>query len=303
MRIAALSVDLDPLEHYHRIHGLRPPGGADPVYGKAAERFGELCGRLGIAGTAFAVGDRLSDPLAASALRRLAREGHEVANHSFSHDYRLARLAREDIAREVRLGAAAVTEATGRAPVGFRAPGYALSGPLVQELASQGYRYDSSAFPAAPYYAAKALALVAMSVARRRSAAVLDRPRALLAPRVPYRPDAGEPYARGGLDLLELPIATGVLGFPLIGTAVAALPGGLLRALSAGTGSLPLFNLELHGTDLLDASDASPELSAQRPDLRVPARAKLERIEAFARFLSRDWVTLAEAARRLGAPS
>ena len=50
------------------------PSGPDPVYGKAAERFGELCARLGLRGTAFAVGEPLADPAAARALQRhLAR--------------------------------------------------------------------------------------------------------------------------------------------------------------------------------------------------------------------------------------
>ncbi len=302
MSIAALSVDLDPIELYHRLHGLGPPPGPDPVYGKAAARFGELCARLGILGTAFAQGDRLADPGAAAAVRALSEAGHEVANHSFSHDYRLALLSRDDMASEVRRGAEAVAAVTGRAPVGFRAPGYALSGPLLRELAVQGYRYDSSAFPSAPYWAAKALALGALALAGRTSAAVLDRPRALFAPRVPYRPSESEPYARGGLDLVELPVTTGLLGFPMIGTAVAVLPGALIRAAAAGTGSLPLFNLELHGVDFLDASDASRELRARQRDLQVPARKKLERLEAFVRFLSRDWVPLREAASRLSPP-
>ena len=89
--LASLSIDLDALEHYHRVHGIPEPSpGEDPVYGKAVERFGELCARLGIRGTAFCVGRNLDHPRAAAAVRRLAEGGHEVANHSFSHDYALS---------------------------------------------------------------------------------------------------------------------------------------------------------------------------------------------------------------------
>jgi hypothetical protein len=60
-----------------------------------------------------------------------------------------------------------------------------------------------------------------------------------------------------------------------------------------------LFNLELHGIDLLDASEVPSELVRLQPELRVPATVRLARLEAFARSLDREWVTLAEAAQRL----
>ncbi len=104
------------------------------------------------------------------------------------------------------------------------------------------------------------------------------------------------------MPLLELPVATGLLGFPLTGTFVATFPAWSLGLLRAGTGARPLFALELHGLDLLDASDASPALAARQRDLRVPASTKIERLVRFARALAgREWVTLAQAAERLSA--
>jgi hypothetical protein len=304
--LAALSIDLDGLEHYHRIHALPPPSPAreDPVYGRAVERFGELCQRLGVRGTAFCVGANLAAPAAAAAIGRLAAAGHEIANHSLSHDYALSRRPPDAIAAELAGGEEAILRATGQRPAGFRAPGYTLSPALVGALAARGYRYDSSAFPALPYYAAKAAVMGALVVAGRRSGAILDRPRVLLAPRRPYRPRADEPYGEGHLPLLELPVTTGLLGFPLIGTFVATLPGWALRLLAAGTARLPVFNLELHGVDLLDASDASPALAARQRDLRVPATRKIARIEAFVRALQgREWIPLAEVAARVLPPA
>jgi hypothetical protein len=303
--LASLSIDLDALEHYHRIHGLPEPSpGEDPVYGKAVERFGELCARLGVRGTAFCVGRNLEHPRAAAAVRRLAEGGHEIANHSFSHDYALSHRSPVEIAAELRGGADAIARVTGRPPVGFRAPGYTLSPALLSALAADGYRYDSSAFPALPYYLGKAAVMGVLALTRRPSRAVLDRPRVLLAPRTPYHPRPDEPYARGAppaaLPILELPVTTGLLGFPLIGTFIATFPHWALRALALGTGRLPLFDLELHGIDLLDASEVSPALAARQRDLAVPAAKKTARIEAFVRRLAdREWVTLAEAAERL----
>jgi hypothetical protein len=303
-RLAALTIDLDGLELYHRIHSLPEPApGDDPVYGKAVERFGELCARLGARGTAFCVGRNLAAPPAAAAVGALAAAGHELANHTLSHDYALSRRPAAVIADEVRGGADAVARIAGRPPVGFRAPGYTLSPPLLAALARDGYRYDASAFPALPYYAAKAGVMATLALLGRPSAAVLDRPRVLLAPRTPYHPHPREPYARAAppeaLPVLELPVATGLLGFPLIGTFLGTLPGWAIRALSAGTARLPLVDVELHGVDLLDASDAPAALAARQRDLAVPAAAKIARIEAFVRSLHREWLPLAEAAARL----
>jgi hypothetical protein len=308
MALASLSIDLDSLPHYFRIHGLglelggprqAPPGTPDLVYTAAVERFGDLCARLAIRGTAFCIGNELSGPQAESAVRRLAAAGHELGSHSQSHDYALTRRDPAAIAAEVRQGADAVERATGRRPVGFRAPGYTLSAPLLAALAAEGYRYDSSAFPALTYWLAKAAIMATLALAGRPSGAILDRPRVLLAPRSPYRPRRDEPYARGDLPIVELPVTAGLLGFPIIGTFAATLPPWLLRILAVGTGRLPLFNLELHGIDLLDASEVPSELVRLQPELRVPATVRLARLEAFARSLDREWVTLAEAAQRL----
>ncbi len=300
--LASLSIDLDGLELYHRIHGIaEPPRSGDPVFHKAVDRFGELAARLGVTGTAFFVGRSLDDERARAGLRALAAEGHEIGNHSLSHDYALSRRSRDEIAAELRGGADAIAGITGTRPIGFRAPGYTLSAALVAALAADGYRYDSSTFPALPYYVGKAAVMAILATTGRRSGAVLDRARVLLAPRRPYLPSAEEPYARGGGPLVELPITTGLAGFPLTGTFVATLPRTALRVLSAGTRALPLFNLELHGLDLLDASDTGPALAARQRDLLVPASEKMTRLARYVRSLAgREWVPLATAAERLG---
>lgn len=298
--LAALSIDLDSLKHYHRIHGLPdPPPGPDPVYREAAERFGDLCARLQLSGTAFCIGEELLDPGAARSVRALADAGHEIGNHTLTHDYALTRRTSAAIAAEVRGGAEAIERAVGRRPAGFRAPGYTLSAALLATLAAQGYRYDASAFPAFPYHAVKGAVVAALALAGRPSRAILDRPRALLAPRRPYRPREDEPYARGGMPILELPVATGLLGFPIIGTFVATLPHRLVRVLAAPARRRPLLDLELHGVDLLDASEVAAALASRRRDLRVPAARKIARIEAFVRSVEAEWSTLERAASML----
>jgi peptidoglycan-N-acetylglucosamine deacetylase len=132
---------------------------------------------------------------------------------------------------------------------------------------------------------------------------VLDSPRVLLAPRVPYRPDPSAPYRRGEGRVLELPVSvTPGLRFPVIGTFVATLPPALTRSLYRACRRDALFNLELHAVDALDVTDGIPEpLARHQRDLRVPARAKLARLEALLQQIvaEREVLPLGQAAERL----
>ncbi|MBF5042850.1 polysaccharide deacetylase family protein [Aggregicoccus sp. 17bor-14] len=312
--LASASVDLDSLPHYCRIHGLDErlldERARRLVYGVALPRLLECFERAGAPATLFAIGEDLALPGASAALAAAHASGHEVASHSFSHDYALSRRAPGDILEDLARADAALEAATGRAPVGFRAPGYTLSAALYRACEARGYRYASSTFPAAPYYAAKATVMGALALARRPSRSVLDSPRVLLAPRTPYWPDPAAPYRRGEGRVLELPVSvTPGLRFPVIGTFVATLPGAVTASLYRALRRDALFNLELHAVDALDASDGIPEALVRRQrDLRVRASLKLERLAALlARVRAeRELLPLCQAAERLapqGRPS
>jgi len=305
--LACVSVDLDSLGHYCRIHGLPEtilsPSAARLVYHAAVGRFLELFAGAGVRATFFAVGRDLDDPKSAEAVLAAAKAGHEIGNHTFAHDYDFTRKSPSEIGDDLSRGGASIVRVTGERPTGFRAPGYTLTGAVLQAPNAQGYRYDSSVFPAAPYWAAKALVMAGQAVAGRESRAVLDRPRVLRAPRLPYRPDLAEPYQAGHASLVELPITVHPLTrVPVIGTTVTALPPLALGALWRGVARLPFVNLELHAIDLLDATDVGcRELASVQPDLRIPQRTKRARLREALRRLTdgADVVTLASAAERV----
>ncbi|MCP3167553.1 polysaccharide deacetylase family protein [Myxococcus qinghaiensis] len=310
MRLASISVDLDSLPHYCRIHGL-PESLLDArarslVHAVAVPRFRELLDTLGAPGTFFAIGEDLDADAVASAGMRAAHEaGIEVASHSHAHDYALTRRGPAAILEDLRRADAAILAATGARPEGFRAPGYTLNADLYAATVELGYRYGSSAFPAAPYYAAKAAVMGALSLLGRPSRSVLDTPGVLLAPRTPYRPDPARPYRRGSGPVLELPMAvTPALRFPFIGTFATTLPLRTLRGAWRAFRRDAFFNFELHGVDVLDATDGIPDvLVRQQRDLRVSASQKLERLREIFGWLKSecDVVTLRDAAGRLSA--
>ena len=306
-KLACISVDLDGLPHYCRVHGLDerdlPPAGATAVSRRSVERFAELFDRKHVAGTFFAIGEDLEDEASAAALADASRMGHELGNHTYRHDYALSRRSAKEVAEEIADGAGAIEAATGIEPVGFRAPGYALSPAILEALEVQGYLYDASVLPSPPYYAAKAAARAAMGLAGRTSASVQDRIGVLGAPRVPYRPDVRNPYARGTSKLVELPVATvPVSRIPFIGTTLVTLPKVGVASLYRAMRFRNFLNLELHGIDVLDESDgASLRLARLQRDLRIPAGAKEQRLAEVIDWIRNDFevVTLEEAARRL----
>jgi len=307
VRAACISVDLDSLSHYCRIHGLDDAlldGRArELIYTVALPRFLEMFSRLSIPFTLFAVGEDLQAPAALASLKNARSMNAEIGNHSFAHDYALASRAPLAIGSDLARAHQAIAEATGTAPLGFRAPGYALSPALYQAIAALGYRYDSSVFPAVPYYFAKALLMGALAIRRQPSGAHLDTPRVLFAPTKPYWPNPSQPYRRGSGAVLELPIATAAwTRVPFIGTFALAFPSLVVEAAYRSMSHFELFNFELHALDLLDAEDQIPAPLAKRQrDLQVGWAKKRTRLEEILRRLreDRELTTLANAAARL----
>jgi peptidoglycan/xylan/chitin deacetylase (PgdA/CDA1 family) len=284
--IWSVSVDLDGLGCYAAIHGLslrldEPAQRAVPEV--AVQRFCELFEALGVRATFFVIGRDAG--IAPARLRAAAGAGHEIASHSYAHDYALSRRTREEIAQDLALAERAIEDACGSRPRGFRAPGYTLSPELLDAVRERAYAYDSSLLPSPPYYAAKAAALAVYALRGRRSQSILGGLRQLFAPRGPHR--------RRGVR--ELPVATlPGLRAPVIGTTVLPFPWLARRAFAGGH-----LNLELHGIDALDATDVPEEIAAAQPGLRMRAAEKLRRLRRVLETLPGDHRTLEAAAIQL----
>jgi hypothetical protein len=282
--LCSVSIDVDAMDCYYRIHGIGEPPDElrDVVMRRAAPRFAELLARRGIRGTFFIVAQDVDlaggkrARAARALIQQLVAAGHEIASHSYSHPYDLARLPRARIAEEIERAHVVLGELTGEPVRGFRAPGYEISAEVLEELMRLGYQYDSSIFPAPAYYAAKAAVMGAMVVAGRSSGAILTSPLplALLAPANPYRPSPSAPWRRGQATLVELPIAvTPVARLPVIGTSVLLAPEKIRRSLIR---AMQRRRFELHGIDLTDADeDGIPGVLVDRePALRASLSRK-----------------------------
>ena len=308
-RLCAVSVDLDEIPNYYAIHGLPEPASGDParsmVYDVAIDRLVAFARAQGIPLTLFAIGSDLARSESAARLRAAHDAGFEVANHSLDHRYDLVRLGRAEIRRQIEEGAHIIARVTGAMPEGFRAPGYTVTDEVFEVLADLGVAYDSSVFPCPAYWAAKAAAIGLIAVRGRASRSIVDTPLVLTAPTRPYR--VGRPYWRRGQGLLELPVqVTRGLRLPFFGTSLTLSSPRVARSLARACVGEPLVNLELHGIDVLDATDAGGALEPLRPhqvDVRVASKDKLARLsEAIETLRSAgyEFVTLKAAAIHFG---
>ncbi len=302
MRLCAISVDLDEIPNYFAIHGLPDPTGPERtlVYDVAVDRLSKLAAELDLPLTLFAIGEDLRRPESAARLRAARERGFEIANHSLDHRYDLVRMGRDGIRRQIDGGAEAIERAVGERPVGFRAPGYTITDEVFDVLAELGVTYDSSVFPCPPYWMAKATAIGLISLRGRTSRSIVDTPAVLTSPTRPYR--IGRPYWKRGSGLVELPVqVTRGPRLPFFGTSVTLGGPTLARTLARMCVGEPLINLELHGIDVLDASDGLEALRPHQIDVRVSKQRKLESLRAAVaelRSAGYAFVTLREGAAR-----
>ena len=155
-RIGNISVDLDSLHLYYRIHGIDVPEGVPSVYETGVSRFLDLFQELDVRATLFVVAEDALRPENRRILERAVREGHELASHSYSHPYELIRLDPEAIQEELRK-AEEILRSSRWQTRGW-VPGSRIQHipELLRQLSQRGYRYDSS-FSHVLYYAAASI--------------------------------------------------------------------------------------------------------------------------------------------------
>jgi hypothetical protein len=178
-----------------------------------------------------------------------------VANHSADHRNGYARLSRDELRADVRLAHERIAAAAGRAPVGFKAPGFSYNPALPDVLDELSYVYDSSRLPT--FYAPAIRAAQSALSRGHVDGTHYGRVRYGFAPLWPHRLDRS--------DLLEAPVTTvPLLRAPMHSTFVLSagqwlfdLGFGLSRARK-----VPV-NYLLHACDVLDRSE-DPALSSYR---------------------------------------
>ena len=275
---ASLSLDFDNLWTYMKIHGDPGwesfPSYLDTLVPLVLDRLK----RHGLTITCFLVGQDAAIGRNREAIRELARQGHEIANHSFSHEPWFHEYDRARVEQEIASAEEHIERVTGQRPRGFRGPGFSLSRDAIEVLVRRGYDYDASTLPtflgplARAYYFWTTRDMPEEERRKRRKlyGSVKDG----LQPLKPYLWEGG---------LLEIPVTTmPVLRVPfhlsyliyLAGYSRAAFRAHLRLAIALCRlrGVQPSFLL--HPLDLL-GGDRVKELSFF-PGMAMPTERKLE---------------------------
>ena len=146
-RLASVSLDLDNLWSYLKVHGDDGWRDRPSYFDTFAPLMLEVLADLDIHITFFIVGRDAAEARNAPALRSLVAAGHELASHSHEHEPWLHLYTREQLVAEIRACSDAIFDATGVRVDGFRGPGFSWSPQLLEVLADEGYRYDASTLP------------------------------------------------------------------------------------------------------------------------------------------------------------
>jgi peptidoglycan/xylan/chitin deacetylase (PgdA/CDA1 family) len=278
--IASLSLDLDNEWSYLKTRGDAAWESFPSYLDVVVPRFLGILKSLEQRITVFVVGQDAALEKNGAALRSIVAAGHEIGCHSFKHEPWLHRYSNAELSEELTSATDAITNATGVRPVGFRGPGFSLSRPALETLATLGYRYDCTTFPtyigplARQYYFWTAK--LSKSERAQREAlfgSLADG----LRPLRPYRWDLG---AR---SLVEIPVTT----FPIVKTPIhfsyilylaqlaPALAIPYFAAALAACRALGIApSLLLHPLDFLDSDDVHESLRFF-PAMQMPRERKL----------------------------
>lgn len=266
---------------YREIHGLPADttDGSDVAYTVGVERLLEFLDDMGIPATLFVIGRDAEILEHRQILKRAHTSGHELASHSYSHDYALRLLNDAELLNDFERVETILEEIQGCLPVGFRAPGYNIDNRLLKICNERGYIYDSSVFPCPPYYAAKGAVMAWLAMRGRPSRSSMTRAEALVAPLQPYHPAVDQFWKVGDLPIVEIPMAVVPLTrFPVIGTSLHVLKEVGFDAAFKLLKRQPFLNLEFHAIDFMDFKDRGTEaLLGHQPDLKVPWAIKRAR--------------------------
>jgi hypothetical protein len=257
---------VDTLSAIYKGFGCRRRGGYDfSELAMGLENFSRFIEPYGIRATLFMVGNDFLPEKNRPGICQMAREGHEIANHTQNHvqGFRFLSPAEKEI--EIAGMEAACQKVLGRIPVGFRSPGWNIADDALPILQNRGYLYDSSIFPTALTTLLKFFYWHSMKGTPGKDRTTLGSWKYMIAPITPYQTGKHDLGHKGHSGFWEFPV-TVTPGFRLPFSATFLLGTGLeffhfcFRALR--TFHRPI-QFQFHLSDFVDYSH--PDLADQMP--------------------------------------
>jgi len=79
-------------------------------------------------------------------IKKIHKEGHEIASHGYSHDV-VYNLRRDEFSSELKKSKELLENIIGEKVIGYRAPNFSITDWAIDVLIENGFVYDSSLFP------------------------------------------------------------------------------------------------------------------------------------------------------------
>ena len=263
--LGGVSIDVDSVASHLDGHGYTDSKDIASIYEKALPRAAELFRAHKIRATFFFPAQEAEQ--FAAIVRELARGGHEIACHSYSHpivgDGRWAPLRERELvyAREL------LETISGEQVVGFRAPGWCASAELLQVLPESGFEYDAS------FYPSWFLLVVRAMLGQGFGNFVADFQNAFSSTQV-------RNIAQVPLPFVEIPLSCApFVRIPYYHTLKVKLPPAIFRIIRnlTLTKQSPVHYV-LHAVDFLSLSDVTDKRILHHPGMELDLTAKLDLI-------------------------
>jgi peptidoglycan/xylan/chitin deacetylase (PgdA/CDA1 family) len=146
-KVCSISIDIDSLDCYYKIHGISAIKESNIVYEQAISRFLTLLNKFGFKATFFVVARDAQQDNNHEIIKEIVRSGHRIGNHTWSHPYNLTRLSSHEVKEEIERAHLMLQGLSDIPVTGFRSPGYNINADIISCLKKIGYTYDSSVFP------------------------------------------------------------------------------------------------------------------------------------------------------------
>ena len=291
--IASLSFDLDDKWSYLKTHG-DPEWKSFPSYlDVVVPRVLTFLADRDLTITFFVVGRDAASARNVEVLQSLSTAGHELGNHSFSHEPWFHLYTEQQVRDEIERAETAIEGLAGKKPVGFRGPGYSFSPTTLQVLTERRYLYDASSLPTFIGPLARMYYFMVSSLTKEE----LEKRDALFGSiRDGFRPIKSHFLRSDHGGLIEIPVTTMPLfRMPIHFSYILYLSGfSRIVAMSYFRTALTLCSLAnvrpsllLHPLDFLDSKDA-PELGFF-PAIALPHQTKMEIVDETLALYARQY--------------
>ncbi len=285
----AISLNFDSL---NEAYGF-PPGFRDVSFFTAFDRVAALAAKYALPLSIYIIGKDLEHPDHRARVKEWHDMGHEIGNHTWSHDASLGSQSDAVIREEIGRAHEAIATVTGVAPEGFIAPAWSTSRGVVKELVRLGYRYDSSVFPSLFMYPMVLKSLLSHSMNLEKGRKILGRKDwdlPLVSPLEPYFVDENfkryDTFAEGRLLILPLPtrrrwqVSTWHTAGFFFGWKKHYRNVEKLCAKRDG------FYYLIHPADFIAPEDLSPQYQQHLERMDVPIDEKMRRLEDVFKILA-----------------